>query len=103
MVGPSFTAVLDAGLDVAQVATITGKRPGTIRVIAHRALRRLAQRLGAGARVRGRCNGMGAEDVFPAEMPTTPAPRSTRSTATPPSGSWPVAWIPWTRPGRTPP
>jgi RNA polymerase sigma-70 factor, ECF subfamily len=42
-----------AGLDVAQVATITGKRPGTVRVIAHRALRRLAQRLGADARVRG--------------------------------------------------
>jgi RNA polymerase sigma-70 factor (ECF subfamily) len=42
-----------AGLDVAQVATITGKRPGTVRVIAHRALRRLAERLGAGARVRG--------------------------------------------------
>jgi RNA polymerase sigma-70 factor, ECF subfamily len=42
-----------AGLDVAQVATITGKHPGTVRVIAHRALRRLAERLGAGARVRG--------------------------------------------------
>ena len=42
-----------AGLDVAQVATITGKRPGTVRVLAHRALRRLAQRLGADERVRG--------------------------------------------------
>ena len=42
-----------AGLDVAQVAAITGKRPGTVRVLAHRALRRLAQRLDADARVRG--------------------------------------------------
>jgi RNA polymerase sigma-70 factor, ECF subfamily len=42
-----------AGLDVAQVAAITGKRPGTVRVLAHRALRRLAQRLDAEERVRG--------------------------------------------------
>jgi RNA polymerase sigma-70 factor (ECF subfamily) len=42
-----------AGLDVAQVATITGKRPGTVRVVAHRALRRLARRLDADERVRG--------------------------------------------------
>src|SRR4029453_1826727 len=42
-----------AGLDVAQVATITGNGPGTVRVLAHRALRRLAQRLGADERVRG--------------------------------------------------
>jgi RNA polymerase sigma-70 factor, ECF subfamily len=42
-----------AGLDVAQVATITGKRPGTVRVLTHRALRRLAQRLDADERVRG--------------------------------------------------
>ena len=32
-----------AGLDVAQVAEILGKRPGTVRVLQHRALRRLAQ------------------------------------------------------------
>jgi RNA polymerase sigma-70 factor (ECF subfamily) len=40
-------------LDVAAVATITGKRPGTVRVLAHRALRRLAERLDADERVRG--------------------------------------------------
>jgi RNA polymerase sigma-70 factor (ECF subfamily) len=32
-----------AGLGVAQVAEIMGKRPGTVRVLQHRALRRLAQ------------------------------------------------------------
>ena len=31
-----------AGLDVAQVAELVGKRPGTVRVLAHRGLRRLA-------------------------------------------------------------
>jgi RNA polymerase sigma-70 factor, ECF subfamily len=31
-----------AGLDVAQVAALVGKRPGTVRVLAHRGLRRLA-------------------------------------------------------------
>jgi RNA polymerase sigma-70 factor (ECF subfamily) len=31
-----------AGLSVDEVAAVTGKRPGTVRVIAHRALRRLA-------------------------------------------------------------
>lgn len=35
-----------AGLDVAAVAEITGKRPGTVRVLQHRALQRLAARLG---------------------------------------------------------
>jgi RNA polymerase sigma-70 factor, ECF subfamily len=34
-----------AGLEVAEVAAITGKRPGHLRVLAHRALRRLATRL----------------------------------------------------------
>ena len=33
-----------AGLDVDQVAEILGKRPGTVRVLQHRALRRLAER-----------------------------------------------------------
>jgi RNA polymerase sigma-70 factor (ECF subfamily) len=37
-----------AGLDVTEVARILGKRPGTVRVLAHRGLRRLAQRLAAG-------------------------------------------------------
>jgi RNA polymerase sigma-70 factor (ECF subfamily) len=41
-----------AGLDVQRVAEIMGKRPGTVRVLAHRGLRRLAQRLGTGDRVR---------------------------------------------------
>ena len=34
-----------AGLSVDDVATITGRRPGTVRVLQHRALRRLAERL----------------------------------------------------------
>jgi RNA polymerase sigma-70 factor (ECF subfamily) len=34
-----------AGLDVAQVAAIMDKRPGTVRVLAHRGLRELARRL----------------------------------------------------------
>jgi len=39
-----------AGLDVAHVAEIVGKPPGTVRVLAHRGLRRLAERLGEDAR-----------------------------------------------------
>lgn len=38
-----------AGLDVAQVATIVGKRPGTVRVLQHRGLDRLARLDAAGA------------------------------------------------------
>jgi RNA polymerase sigma-70 factor (ECF subfamily) len=34
-----------AGLPVEEVAQITGRRPGTVRVLQHRALRRLAQQL----------------------------------------------------------
>ena len=34
-----------AGLDVDQVAEILGKRPGTVRVLQHKALRRLAQKI----------------------------------------------------------
>lgn len=34
-----------AGLSVDEVAAITGRRPGTVRVLQHRALRRLAERL----------------------------------------------------------
>jgi RNA polymerase sigma-70 factor, ECF subfamily len=41
-----------AGLGVGRVAAIMGKRPGTVRVLTHRGLRRLAERLGDGARVR---------------------------------------------------
>ena len=33
------------GLPVEEVAAITGRRPGTVRVLQHRALRRLAERL----------------------------------------------------------
>jgi RNA polymerase sigma-70 factor (ECF subfamily) len=36
-----------AGLDVTHVAMVTGKRPGTVRVLAHRGLRRLAALLAA--------------------------------------------------------
>lgn len=35
-----------AGLDVARVATLVRKRPGTVRVLAHRGLRALAETLG---------------------------------------------------------
>jgi RNA polymerase sigma-70 factor, ECF subfamily len=42
-----------AGLDVGRVAAIVGKRPGTVRVLTHRGLRRLAERIGADARVHG--------------------------------------------------
>jgi RNA polymerase sigma-70 factor, ECF subfamily len=41
-----------AGLGVDRVATIMGKRPGTVRVLTHRGLRRLAERLGDGGRIR---------------------------------------------------
>ena len=36
-----------AGLEVNRVAELMGKRPGTVRVLTHRGLRRLAARLGA--------------------------------------------------------
>jgi RNA polymerase sigma-70 factor, ECF subfamily len=41
-----------AGLSVDRVAEMMGKRPGTVRVLTHRGLRRLAERLGAGGRMR---------------------------------------------------
>jgi RNA polymerase sigma-70 factor, ECF subfamily len=41
-----------AGLGVDRVAAIMGKRPGTVRVLTHRGLRRLAERLGDDGRVR---------------------------------------------------
>jgi RNA polymerase sigma-70 factor (ECF subfamily) len=42
-----------AGLDVARVAEIVGKQPGAVRVLAHRGLRRLAERFGTERRLRG--------------------------------------------------
>jgi RNA polymerase sigma-70 factor, ECF subfamily len=42
-----------AGLEVQRVAEIMGKRPGTVRVLTHRGLRRLAERLGTAVPVRG--------------------------------------------------
>jgi RNA polymerase sigma-70 factor (ECF subfamily) len=41
-----------AGLGVERVAAIMGKRPGTVRVLTHRGLRRLAERLDDGGRIR---------------------------------------------------
>ena len=41
-----------AGLGVDRVAAIMGKRPGTVRVLTHRGLRRLAERLGNDGRMR---------------------------------------------------
>lgn len=51
-----------AGMEVADVAAVVGKRPGTVRVTAHRALKRLADLLAereAGP-TRPSCNGRGA-------------------------------------------
>jgi RNA polymerase sigma-70 factor, ECF subfamily len=41
------------GLEVAEVARIVGKRPGTVRVLAHRGLRRLAHRVEAAGLAQG--------------------------------------------------
>jgi RNA polymerase sigma-70 factor (ECF subfamily) len=41
------------GLEVAEVARVVGKRPGAVRVLAHRGLRRLASRLEAAGLARG--------------------------------------------------
>jgi RNA polymerase sigma-70 factor (ECF subfamily) len=41
------------GLEVAEVATMVGKRPGAVRVLAHRGLRRLARRMEAAGLARG--------------------------------------------------
>ena len=41
------------GLEVAEVARIVGKRPGAVRVLAHRGLRRLASRVEAAGMVGG--------------------------------------------------
>jgi RNA polymerase sigma-70 factor (ECF subfamily) len=41
------------GLEVAEVARIVGKRPGAVRVLAHRGLRRLAERVEAAGLARG--------------------------------------------------
>jgi RNA polymerase sigma-70 factor, ECF subfamily len=41
------------GLEVAEVARIVGKRPGAVRVLAHRGLRRLAQRVEGAGLARG--------------------------------------------------
>jgi RNA polymerase sigma-70 factor, ECF subfamily len=43
-----------AGLEVKQVAELMDKRPATVRVLTHRGLRRLAERLGADAGPRAR-------------------------------------------------
>jgi RNA polymerase sigma-70 factor (ECF subfamily) len=48
----AITLRVVAGLDVTRVAAIMGKRPGTVRVLTHRGLRRLAERLGDGGRIR---------------------------------------------------
>lgn len=48
------------GLDVARTAKVLGKRPGAVRVAAHRGLRRLSELLGAGGEMPGAagCNGI---------------------------------------------
>jgi RNA polymerase sigma-70 factor (ECF subfamily) len=43
--GEAVTLRAIAGLDVVHVAAIMGKRPGAVRVLAHRGLRTLARRL----------------------------------------------------------
>ncbi len=42
-----------AGLNVERVAAMMGKPPGTVRVLAHRGLRRLAEQLATDTRLRG--------------------------------------------------
>lgn len=51
-----------AGMEVAEVAAVVGKRPGTVRVTAHRALKKLADLLAERetGRARPGCNGRGA-------------------------------------------
>jgi RNA polymerase sigma-70 factor, ECF subfamily len=49
----AITLRVVAELDVGQVAELMGERPDTVRVLIHRGLRRLAERLGAGAHLRG--------------------------------------------------
>ncbi len=48
-----------AGLDVDQVAHILGKRPGTVRVLQHKALRRLAERFSENALTEGWTDAIG--------------------------------------------
>ena len=57
-----------AGLDVGEVARITGQRPGTVRVLAHRGLRTLARHLrenetGPGNNSASGCNGADQPDA----------------------------------------
>ncbi len=49
-----------AGLDVNEVAAVMGKRPGTVRVLAHRGLKRLAEILAADAKS---CNDIDPRDA----------------------------------------
>jgi RNA polymerase sigma-70 factor (ECF subfamily) len=50
----AITLRVVAGLGATETGQIMGKRPGTVRVLVHRGLRRLAERLVAGVHVRGR-------------------------------------------------
>jgi RNA polymerase sigma-70 factor, ECF subfamily len=54
------------GLDVAEVARIVGKRPGTVRVLQHRALRGLERQLAARGVTRG-----ASPALFPEDAPLT--------------------------------
>jgi RNA polymerase sigma-70 factor (ECF subfamily) len=58
-----------AGLDVDDVAAITGKRPGTVRVAQHRALKRLAKELGPSGNAGEEGSGGTPRD---AQAPSTP-------------------------------
>ncbi|MGH3372317.1 MAG: RNA polymerase sigma factor, partial [Nocardioidaceae bacterium] len=53
-----------AGLDVAHTARVLGKRPGAVRVAAHRGLRRLAEMLGPEAERVPRCNAAEARSDY---------------------------------------
>jgi RNA polymerase sigma-70 factor (ECF subfamily) len=50
--GEAIVLRVVAGLSVDKVAALMGKRPGTVRVLTHRGLRRLAERLGDNGRFR---------------------------------------------------
>ena len=58
------------------MARIVGKRPRTVRVLAHRGLRRLAERVDAAG-----CNAMSDDDALDPDMHPLPGPRE----ATPPT------------------
>ena len=77
-----------AGLGVDQVAAIMGKRPGTVRVLTHRGLRRLAERRGAGF-IRGGVTRWSPTTLLLLRC-AEDTPTRRHSTRRPSSGCWPA-------------